>query len=121
MDEAAEDEAVELSEVDASSFVSSVESSVESVESSVEVDAAAEPPVTPWDAWPAAFLSSATLLLSFVCSSVILLVMLDVLLPAALAWASCKVAREVVSVGRSPLPNSDGKHVPGSEAPGPHR
>ena len=96
MDEAAEDEAA------ASSFVSSVESSVESVESSVEVevDAAAEPPVTPWDAWPAAFLSSAMFVLSLVCSSEILSSMSDVSSPDAWACASCKCHRHIQHTAR---------------------
>ena len=55
--------------------------------------AAAEPPVTPLEGWPAAFLSSAMFVLSLVCSSEILSSMSDVSSPDAWACASCTYRR----------------------------
>ena len=70
-----ENEEDEEDEVVVASSAASSTSAVDEVED--------EPPVTPWDAWPAALVSRLMLFVSFVCSSVILDWMDDVLLPAA--------------------------------------
>ena len=74
-DDATEDDAAE------DAAAAEDDASLASLEDAAADDA--EPPVTPWDAWPAALVSRLMLFVSFVCSSVILDWMDDVLLPAA--------------------------------------
>ena len=78
-DDAAEDDTAE------DDAATEDDASLASLEDAAADDA--EPPVTPWDASPAAALSVAMFFVSFVCSSVILLSMLDVSSPLALACA----------------------------------